>query len=503
MARSLQRSDDQLTRPASLALVALLAGCTGQIGEPPTPAAPTPPSAVRSVRVKAAGAFATGPCFDPHALIDCPNVDELLPDAIQGILDVVEGASGLYTKIQSAQAVVQKLGEAMGLLEHTPTGDELILDLKSHLDQTARGVEWVIDAQFAANRYADEFGALIDAKQALDRGQPFDTSWVGWNDSIKAVISAGVEDIFRRTYSDDAVAGKWMQVIDERAKVDANGLSYDWRLGLPTLMQLIALRLQVMAAVVPQFRQETIAGGTVSPFAEEINNIREKLMTHYALIKDGVQCGRRQLGDGGNTDPFITACADVNTGISVVSSAGADVGSVQTRLEALLPLYKIKALVNSLAMYTDVSFKELTGSVEPTEPSQLIRNELDFRCLQATVVADGSSITSPAGCSDRDTHWTYFRETGVIRGGWTFDHCLDGDAGEGTFVGTAFADTACAHDQRAGHWTYDPISHSLMNGWGYFLRWGTMQSCDDFTGECTTSEVAINSRNPVPWNSEP
>lgn len=267
-------------------------------------------------------------------------------------------------------------------------------------------------------------------------------------------------------------------------------------MGLPALMQLIALRLQVIAAVDPDFRHEVIAGtGTVSPFAEEINNMRGMLMTHYLLIKDGIQCGRRALDDGVGNRMF-TACADVNTGIEVVSPAGADVNELQTRLESLLHLFEIKALVNSLAMYTDTSLKDLTVA------TPRIRNDLDFRCLQATLVSDGSSVTSPVGCDEPRTSWSYDRETSVIRGGWTFDHCLFGDAGEGTFVATAFADTACGHDQPGGHWTYDPINRFLMNGWGYYLRWGTMQSCDDFTGECTTVDTAIDSRNPGEWGSE-
>jgi hypothetical protein len=497
MARAVHGILNHFTSVASAAVLVLLSGCTGRAGEPPAPArSPVRPEAIRPAT--APPAFSQGPCFDPSARITCENDADKLPDALQGIMDAVDALSGIYSKVMTAEDIIQKVGEALDLIKHQPKGDELIGELKRHLDQTARGVEWLIDAQFAANRYANEYGALLDAKQARDRGQPFDTTSPAWNDSFNAVIGAGNKDIFRRTYSDDSVTGRWMQVVDERAQVDSNGLSYDWRLGLSAYMQLIALRLQVIAVIDPNFRNEVIPGsGTVSPLIGEFTEMRNTLLTHYALIKDGIQCGRRQLGGGGPGDPFVSACADVNTGIEVVSDAGVDVNSLQTRLETRLPLFEIKALVNSLAMYTDTSFRDLTG------PTAQIRNDLDFRCLQATVLADGTSLASPAGCDQPRTSWSYDRDNSVIRGGHTFTHCLAGDASEGSLVGTALADTTCALGQPGGHWTYDPIGHTLMNGWGYFLSWGSFQSCDDFTGECTTVDIAVNSRNPGQWGSQP
>jgi hypothetical protein len=471
----------------TLALFLMTSACTGPSEGPVQPAPNSKPSAsnVDPTRQQFTN---TGPCYDPSGRTDCGETLALLPPALQGILDFIETASGAYSKVTTAVGVLQKLADVTGLMEATPSGDSLIRELQAHLDKAARGIEFKIDAQFFATRYGEALGALINAKQQRDRGTPLDPSWSGYQNSIDVVIAAGNPDLFKRHYTDEAVAGQWMGIVSERAIVDNNGEAYDWRLALPSFLQLIALRLQVLAVIIPEFRNEVIAGTTISPYAEELNNIRNALMVHYQLIKDGVQCGTvHPSGLAGNDH---TACADVNTGIQLVSAYGVSTTLLQTRLESMLPLYQLKALINSLAMYTDTSFVELTT------PDQVIRRDEDGFCLAGNT----GGITGPSYCDQTGIQWSYNRETGqIFSASPPFDnYCLVG----GVPAGAAFAPTACGPGRPDGKWTYDPIDRTLMDGNLFYLTFGTMELCDEYNDPCGPVPVAMSSRNPAHWGSQ-
>src|SRR5262249_53774256 len=119
---------------------------------------------------------------------------------------------------------------------------------------------------------------------------------------------------FQRAFIDSATQGLWRWVIPDRAVVTDNFV-YDWRLGVPALMQTIAMRLQVIAAEDPNFRTDSI-------FAQELSMHRAALKEHMQKMIAGIRCGWREDREPSEGYPytyeFTVACADINTGASEV-----------------------------------------------------------------------------------------------------------------------------------------------------------------------------------------
>jgi hypothetical protein len=357
--------------------------------------------------------------------------------------------------------------------------------LKTQLDEAVRGLEWKVDAQFAATRYGMASGALINAKQSRDSGHPLDSSWSGWQSSIDVVRAAWSTDLFQRRYLESTVSGEWMKIVNERANVQ-NGMAYDWRLALPVLMQLIALRLQIIAVVDPDFRNRNIPGQTASVYREELLDIRQHLLEHYALIKDGIQCGKKTI-DG---IPY-TACADVNTGISFVSKwAEKSVSDLAPLVAAATPLFAVRALANAVSLYTDTAFFELTDA------SPLIRSDQDNLCLFESEPGLGAA---PGGCESVTTSWRYDRKTNLIRSRYLGEqYCLSGSLQEGSVVGVG---PDCS-DSPSNLWSWDPIDRTIITGWELFLDWGNVFMCDE-TDQCDVFRMAVTSNTPGHFGSEP
>lgn len=184
-------------------------------------------------------------------------------------------------------------------------------------------LEWKTDANFAAVRYGKALGALIAANEALNGGKPFDMMWSGWQDSINVVIEAGDPVAFMRAYTPDAIEEPWMEIINDRPQPDKEGLIYDWRLALPAYLQLVALRLQVIAAIDPAFRIRVAPQTTnTSIYSGELYLIKQKLLYHYDTIKGNIRCGSKDMYLSEKPGWIITsACADINTGISLIHKA--------------------------------------------------------------------------------------------------------------------------------------------------------------------------------------
>jgi len=412
---------------------------------------------------------------------DCKINHEFFPPALVTTFDAVSKAAGYYSGAKSAWEVVQQIGNALGVLKSPAKGDDLLREIRSQLSSQLRSLEWKISIEFAANRYADEWASLIAAKQLRDEepdpNQELNHADVGWHASIAAVQSAGNPDVFRRHYSDDVIRGRWMDIVSERAIVDGEGMAYDWRLGLPVYLQLIALRLQVLAVVDPGFRNKRI-------YAEELLDIREQLLTHYRLIKDGIQCGTKREG------LFrFNACADVNTGISFVSKAGEEtpLGTLQAYVEAMTPLYEVQAMANTLALYSDPDFTELTVG------DGRIRRDEDGLCLGDS----GADILFPTQCDSVITTWKYDRGTSRLISTYDQGFFLVGWAGQDVQVGAV-----SWTDDISTRWTYDPLNRTLMNGWGMYLDWHTQWVCPDYD-PCYETSVAVTSRNPAHLGTQP
>jgi Ricin-type beta-trefoil lectin domain len=269
----------------------------------------------------------------------------------------------------------------------------------------------------------------------------------------------------------------------------SNNMTYDWRLGIPALLQVIAYRLNVIAAIDPNFRYDGL-------FTKDLKLYRDILIEHYNKMLKGVKCAAEFPASFSKI-----RCADIYTGYSTIAWRGGSsdyvgvefdslfwsntlsrgtianpsVTEVITQLKAMLtsrmPLFELKAMIDTLYEYSNppqADLTEVSHRISPVSSPGLCLDVTDLHYQPfygrgaKLEVCDGSVYTQ---------RWTYDRQTGTIKNpatGTTTEQCL-GLTGwslsshvvsQGWYVGTADCDGGAAQQ-----WTYDPESRVLLNAW--------------------------------------
>jgi len=253
-------------------------------------------------------------------------------------------------------------------------------EIDQHLDAIGVALDWKISETDRENAYEDMIGVIRDAQEQLALGQPFKIGSSGELMANTKVYEAEKSVSFLRIFVESVTDGpdsiflNWKAVLPDsmrpskaNGEVSQEGLVYDWRLGIPHLLMLNALRFQVIAAVDQNFLSD-------GAFKGEFNDHRLALQDQLQKIKSGVRCAIRNdtncTEDGGGnticTESYSTVCADVFSGIAASSIASAydpiDPGWYQTNvvnaLEPLrrqvlvqLPLFDVQAMIDTLALY--------------------------------------------------------------------------------------------------------------------------------------------------------
>jgi hypothetical protein len=141
-------------------------------------------------------------------------------------------------------------------------------------------------------------------------------------------------------------------------------------------MESIALRLQVIAAINPDFPRSRV-------YRDEILLHRAALLQHHAKMVDGVRCGTFDRRIGSKTGEIrvthrVVACADIYTGVAAVQELPLwptrDTAEFRRKVQALqdelrsrileeMPLAQMKALEDALLRYADFPARiVLTGA---------------------------------------------------------------------------------------------------------------------------------------------
>jgi hypothetical protein len=114
---------------------------------------------------------------------------------------------------------------------------------------------------------------------------------------INTLLTPG-SAFFRRPYTESSIAGDghWMKFIPDRP-VDANNTCFDYRLALPTLTVLLAVRLAMMKFTVPDFIERRVFTSELQKWWEKVGDLSE-IMAYYVrpvpVTKVEVQAVRRQ-----------------------------------------------------------------------------------------------------------------------------------------------------------------------------------------------------------------
>jgi hypothetical protein len=298
---------------------------------------------------------------------------------------------------------------------------------------------------------------------------------------------------------------------------------YDWRLGISALMRVISVRLVVLAAFHPNFRNDGY-GWT------DLNDYREALKIHYETMLKGVRCATKTYetfaydtyGRFFRFPKEIDRCADIHTGLSTgidrapacaefwkadennrqpgcarlaplplcqsddtwnlfwdgvpLSSTSVCAASPETAEEVLadlkrevirsMPLYEVKAMIDTLYLLTH-PMSDLTAQHQRI-PSYVTPS----LCLEAKGEANGAELQLWTCDNDPLQHWVYYRASGHIRNP-DIGKCLEiSYAAPASGQNFPVSISECFGDEWQ-RWTYDPETHVLLSAMGPVLTIGT------------------------------
>jgi hypothetical protein len=307
--------------------------------------------------------------------------------------------------------------------------------------------------------------------------------------AINLVKDTYAEAIFHRTYNAKTALTKFYFEYS-MADLDPVGPSnkvYDWRLGVPALLELISWRIQFIAALDPNFR-------TSGQFDGEITKYIDAIQSHYVKMLKGVKCGFRYSGKNDTLvlDPYM--CGDIYSGFSAAAFfdgrrngmlrvsydgknfvAEASEDEILAKLESVvkrrMPLFQMQAMINTLTLYNH-------RSLDLTEKNHRIpvygAPKLCLDTEGGNVTAGTNVMLHECNGSDGQT-WVYNRESDTISNPVS-GLCLD-VAWESPVPGMGVGLWHCTgHDSQ--QWTYNRVTHVLQNKLGTVLdiQWGNLQA---------------------------
>ena len=325
---------------------------------------------------------------EPDAHADDPAwVTKYVPADLVPFASNAVGIAGAYSDITNAVEVTQKLGEIVGIFKKEP---DKFAQLAAHIDVAISKVLWRVDGLDRANRLATEITAVNRAAMEAGADMPIDST-TAFNSAN--MVTQAMQDIhFQRIFNESATDGHWKKLFRRRPSapvhddfVDGHAVKivYDWRIGVPTLMQLIALRVQVIAAQDPHLRERP------TPFAADLLDYAAALEEHYKTMEDGVICTRsRYFDDGflgqenGGAEHWENYCADVYTGLSVTTKTSPlhindendlqknfwNISDLRGQLMAKMPFLEMAQMIRTLKQLASPNAQVVTQCLKVQSP---------------------------------------------------------------------------------------------------------------------------------------
>jgi len=240
------------------------------------------------------------------------DIEKYLPPEIRDIIDFAGGVIGTFTLISTVVSVVTKVLTFAHILRADPDANaQRFAALTQHLDAIAGSLSWQISEMAREQRLADETAAVISAGEILEStGGPVDINSPTALQSLTALTESEEPSAFQRLFNDAVTNGDGVWKNNQRDRPEiVNGLVYDWRVGVPALLMLTSMRLNVLGAIDPNFANNR-------RFTDELMGHRGVLKDHYQKMWDGVRCALTHNFNVDHTLIRVVSCADIYTGLS-------------------------------------------------------------------------------------------------------------------------------------------------------------------------------------------
>lgn len=478
---------------------------------------------------------------------------ELFPSLPKGIKKAAKFAKMVMDfmgPVGTAVDIVVSAAELFGFLGSEP---DPLQQLRTDLSTGLLATSWQSTLQFVdVSRSHSENAMAALRREALPFDESSPSGALLTSEATLATTQLGVSaggppnldnSAFLRIHVDAATDGPWKHVIRDRpgTRRDPSDpqtlLVYDWRLGVPALMEAAAKRVATMAGSDPSFSKPANR--------EELMRLRAALQGHHRRMTEGVKCNYRFVPDSPSWPtaeaPYLPpvvdfvpasrapafhvtytaqiACADIYTGASLYEefvwpdSDGpcTTCTTTQTRephttctldtacteairapaqqrvLDTLdsqrrlvinaLPLFELKAMIDTLFSLQD-------GARDLTETNEEIPLEVasPSLCIEAANISRAESGVTLAACSFRlDQWWRYDRGSNTVAnpasGG-----CLEVarfDGSDDPYPGAWAQLAPClSPPPRRQQWSYDPETQVLQNGLNTVLdvQWGALSA---------------------------
>jgi hypothetical protein len=217
--------------------------------------------------------------------------DENIPKEIKTIAKYGKDITGIFSDVSGGITAVKDALKMIGILEEKEVNFEKEFnELHGHLDRLGVALDWKISELNRSDLRAKHYSSIITAKREVARDVLILDNSEAAKDSLDAVLEAADEVQFKRIIEERAIDGKseWKKIItDWEEHLNRNGDQvYDWRVGVPGLMRHVALRMQVIAAIDPNFKTNFL-------FQEELLQHRSALLRKYEKMIAGIHCNHR------------------------------------------------------------------------------------------------------------------------------------------------------------------------------------------------------------------
>jgi hypothetical protein len=244
-----------------------------------------------------------------------------------GTLDLIAGGKNLVSLYQGANdalKVAEALGRLAGILPVQLTLEDAFNKLQAQLEHMGIALSAQMSESDRDLRVSTEYGAIRGGQQGmLHANDAPDT--LSRNAAEWATSSSAFDVFYAESASGPGDSG-WKKMIPDRPTDVHNGLIWDWRSGLPHLIQMVGLRLQVIALIDNSFTTDGLYTG-------ELGDYRTALITTINKMEDSIRCSNMNMvpaylpGDC-DTDgacirqhwAFNLACAEIYSGISMTET---------------------------------------------------------------------------------------------------------------------------------------------------------------------------------------
>jgi hypothetical protein len=446
--------------------------------------------------------FACGPGRSP--VDNETQADTASQDTFSGAAKKIVDWTGALANFFTMYQAIDAIGMAIGLI-NDPNTDIMkeLSALSAKIDAIAGEISWYVAESDREQRLGVLLGDVTSSYDALNAGQPRDWTTID-ADTVSAIEWAMQPAAFLAIFNDgkrftpekyDIRVGwyAWWQVVQSTdADLQYNnkaiwgedgtyalspGYGYDWRMGVPALLQLIGLRIQLMAMEDPSFT-------TDHRFDSELTQYHDALVKHLGVMNAGLRCNilDRSTADWGTN--YLVSCADIYTGLDATSVVhmGAnwyvsgqsydawyaaniqptiDINSRTVRNKE--PQFGIQAMIDTLYLFThpQTDLTDRQGRIAAFANTGL--------CLDVTGAnpTSGTAVWLWPCYGGNAQHWFYNRETQKIVNP-AFGKCLDVRGMDPT-PGAAAQIWDCIDNDDAQRWSYSHEDHGLRNALGNSL----------------------------------